>query len=138
MIVYLISFLLLFSKPMYSLDFAKEVAEKLTGEGAVTISIQSNNEDAYNYAVCTVYNRLQGGWKQDNVLDAYYATNVRTDAYRTLQAYNILNGLIDFDCGDVYYMYSNEDLVYLGISQSKVAYSFQGNKLGLNYINKER
>jgi len=139
MLSLILTFIMQTSAPEYSMLFARQVVERLNGEGAISVAIESNNENAFNYAVCTVRNRLDRGWHPSRVLEPFYAPDVPvSDVGYTFKAYNILNRLTNFECGQVYYMYSNQDIVYLGIPQSRIVHSFQSNQrnnFGLNYVN---
>lgn len=139
MLSLVLTFIMQTTAPEYSMTFARQVVERLNGEGAISVSIESNNQDAFNYAVCTVRNRLDRGWYTSRVLEPFYAPDVPvSDVGYIFRAYNILNHLTDFECGDVYYMYSNQDITYLGIPQSRIVHSFQSNQrnnFGLNYVN---
>lgn len=112
------------SPATYSAQSAERVAMRLAGEGAISVSYESGHPETYEYAVCTVKNRLRNGWDISTVLNPYYAPSVSVDDMFVLRAYLILNDLTSFDCLDVYYLYSLQDIHYLGIQEEQIKLKF--------------
>lgn len=81
------------------------VANRCAGEFSEPVAIA--------HCACTVQNRLQAGWSQWRVLDAYLAPDsVATPADVTTVA-AVLDG--STACGDEYFMLSKADTIMLGI-----------------------
>lgn len=85
-----------------SLAFVQAVAARCAGEGA--------SLEAMRICGCSVRHRLQAGWKQENVLDAYYA---RDASYTPAQLAAVLSGLTGKCHGDEYFYLSYGDAVRL-------------------------
>lgn len=68
---------------------------------------------AVRECACTVHNRLQAGWSEYRVLDAYFSIPGRADAAQVATVAAVLSGTVA--CGLEYFMYSKEDVRYLGI-----------------------
>jgi hypothetical protein len=123
--------------PNHTLEFSRDVAMRLAGEGAVSLSNELNDDTVYKLAVCTVKTRIEAGWRSDRVLDAYYAPSVPVEEKYVYLAYFILNGIDSFDCQGVYYMYSNQDINYLGIEPDRIIIKIESlsrENFGLNYV----
>lgn len=83
--------------------FPTRVAARCKGEASFAI----------RDCACTVYNRLEAGWSEHNVLDPYFAVDV-TPTDKEVQR---VRALLTTGCKEAYYfMYSKEDVYALGIS----------------------
>lgn len=84
-------------------DFVYEVAAKCKGE----------TDFAVAECVCTVHNRLLDGWTEQNVLSAYYAYPIPPTELELWITGEVLRD----GCGhDYYFIFSRDDVYYLGIS----------------------
>ncbi len=122
-----------------TIDFAQDVAEKLQGEGAQTIERLTGNGQVYTDAVCTVRNRLESGlFTTSDVLAPYYAPSVPTNPEHVQRAYDILTSNA-IDCGELWYMYSHQDIINLGIPRTDIVRRYTAPRaswFGLNYVNR--
>lgn len=84
-------------------DFPYRVAARCKGEASYAI----------RDCACTVRNRLDAGWAEHRVLDAYFAMDVEP----TRQEVDRVRAVLILGCKeDYYFMYSREDVYNLGIS----------------------
>lgn len=96
-----------------SMGFAGEVAARCRGEASFAVQA----------CACTVKNRIDAGWKPHNVLNHYYASDVRpaSDAVQTVQA--TLAG--ELDCPPTYYyLWSHSDIARIGLRYEDASEKF--------------
>ena len=67
---------------------------------------------AVRECACTVVNRIAEGWSPARVLDAYYAPSITATAEQVQAVADVLDGRAA--CGDEYFIYSWQDVQYLG------------------------
>lgn len=97
-------------------SFPEQVAAKCKGEASFAIP----------ECACTVYNRLQAGWIQDKVLDAYYAKPVEPTEFEVWAVTHVLNEGCDLP---IYFMFGKGDFWLPGIKWIEPwCYVEQGNQ----------
>jgi len=90
--------------------FPERVAAKCTGEASFAVP----------ECACTVKNRLDVGWSEAKVLDAYYAPSISPTTNAISITTSILNE--ETECNkDFYFMLSLQDTYYLGLHDIKPA-----------------
>lgn len=94
-----------------SILFYTQIAGVLIGEGGRI------HPDALSTLACTVKNRIDVGWNPHKVLNHYYAPFVPP----TKQEIELVKRILteDYDCGTVYFAYSNNDVYALGYTKYK-------------------
>lgn len=89
------------------MSFAESVAARCKGEAAWALAP----------CVCTVKNRLAGGWDETHVLQAYFAQDVAPTAHEVQSAADILSGAAPCN-GALWFMFSEADRRRLGLEES--------------------
>ena len=131
----LIAITSLFITPTHDMNFASLTAQKMAGEGAISVSIEADSPEVFERAVCTVKTRLEHGHSKSHVFDAYYAPFVPVKPEYVLRAFIVLN--TDYECENLYYMYSMQDIRKLVIKQEDIDYQYLSKirqDFGLNFI----
>ena len=67
---------------------------------------------AVRECACTVVNRIAAGWNPARVLEAYYAPSITATEAQVQAVADVMEGAAV--CGPEYFIYSKEDVAYLG------------------------
>jgi hypothetical protein len=86
-------------------SFVYSVAARCTGEASFAVE----------GCAWTVYNRLEAGWVKSKVLNAYYAKSIRPTQKSINLVRPILDGTTEKENPGYYFMFSLQDVRYLGI-----------------------
>lgn len=86
------------------------IAAKCRGEASFAVS----------QCACTVRNRLDAGWSEYRVLDAYHAPSVQASPEQVQLVADVMSGAISCDPG-LYFMYGAGDVQALKLEQFEPA-----------------
>lgn len=106
-------------------SFEYQVASKLLGE-------HSFDENSFFLLTCTVKNRLSAGWNESKVLDAYYGLSREPTNEQIVFATSVLH---EGNCPEVYFAFSNRDMIVNNINPSIEPIAEFG---GIRYYSREQ